>query len=332
MRAYTLFILLSFFILNTFYGAQARSPEIEVDFQALEQLENYQPPPMFEVPDSGSEEQDMQDKIPAIFIREVPAIPPGNPSNLNNQRMEYAPAAPTAIFAKAPKPKIKPKITTYHTATKRMPHIRRIAKTPPLPPHRPKTLHASESFIRQARAQYGQASARPSLIEDVPSDDPLEAQLSSLNAQDILIQITDESLEKIPTVLDISQKLPENKPTEDVSLNALDLKKENENAYISLAYQPGIATLTAEIRASLKAQLIEHLKRDPSLRVEIRSFASSQEIGQSAARRISLARALDIRSFLIEHEIISQRIDIRPLGSKTTTTPLERSDIFLRYN
>ena len=63
------------------------------------------------------------------------------------------------------------------------------------------------------------------------------------------------------------------------------------------------------------------------MRLQLMAYAGGQTLSSSQARRVSLSRALAIRSFLIENGVRSTRIDVRALGNKTSEEPLNRVDL-----
>ncbi len=69
------------------------------------------------------------------------------------------------------------------------------------------------------------------------------------------------------------------------------------------------------------------LKDKKNLRLQLMAYAGGKELSPGKARRMSLSRALSVRSFLIESGIRSTRIDVRALGSKTTEAPANRVDV-----
>lgn len=64
-------------------------------------------------------------------------------------------------------------------------------------------------------------------------------------------------------------------------------------------------------------------------RVQLNAYADGTAETISAARRLSLARALTVRSYLIEQGIRSSNIDVRALGIAGDTGPADRVDILL---
>jgi outer membrane protein OmpA-like peptidoglycan-associated protein len=104
------------------------------------------------------------------------------------------------------------------------------------------------------------------------------------------------------------------------------------------ALTPGVLTkviFTAEaskLPAAAKKQLkdlAERLKMQKDLRLQLMAFAGKKTLSASKARRLSLSRALSVRSFLIENGVRSTRIDVRALGNKTTEEPPDRVDVIV---
>jgi outer membrane protein OmpA-like peptidoglycan-associated protein len=77
----------------------------------------------------------------------------------------------------------------------------------------------------------------------------------------------------------------------------------------------------------LLVSLAESLKGTVNKRLQLMAYAGGPSLSSSHARRMSLSRALAIRSFLIESGVRSTRIDVRALGNKTTEKPLNRVDL-----
>tara|TARA_A100001037_G_scaffold12867_2_gene12003 strand:- start:25082 stop:25381 length:300 start_codon:yes stop_codon:yes gene_type:complete len=64
-------------------------------------------------------------------------------------------------------------------------------------------------------------------------------------------------------------------------------------------------------------------------RLQLKAYAGGTGETLSSSRRLSLSRALAVRSFLIEQGIRSTRIDVRALGRAEDSGPPERVDIVL---
>jgi outer membrane protein OmpA-like peptidoglycan-associated protein len=94
----------------------------------------------------------------------------------------------------------------------------------------------------------------------------------------------------------------------------------------SIGFAADESDLRPESAASLDS-LVSAMAADATARVQLVAYAGSSTAGASAARRLSLSRALAVRAFLIERGIRSTRIDVRALGAKTDGGPPDRVDI-----
>jgi len=84
--------------------------------------------------------------------------------------------------------------------------------------------------------------------------------------------------------------------------------------------------LPDKAKSGLK-DLAGKLNDQKNLRLQLMAYAAGKELSPGKARRMSLSRALSVRSFLIESGVRSTRIDVRALGSKMTEAPANRVDV-----
>lgn len=105
--------------------------------------------------------------------------------------------------------------------------------------------------------------------------------------------------------------------TEDAEMGSEDIR---------ILFQPNDDSLTAEDRSVLRG-LAGRLDAAPNQRIQLRAYASSEGTSASDARRLALSRALAVRAYLIENNVRSTRIDVRALGDKAESGPLDRIDI-----
>lgn len=82
-----------------------------------------------------------------------------------------------------------------------------------------------------------------------------------------------------------------------------------------------------EASGSLLSGLAQRMIQDESLRLQIRSFAGGSAETASQARRLSLNRALMVRTFLIDRGVRGTRIDVRALGNTAPDGPADRIDL-----
>lgn len=95
---------------------------------------------------------------------------------------------------------------------------------------------------------------------------------------------------------------------------------------LRVVFEVGTSKLPGDVRATLQ-ELAQGMRSQEGLRLQLLAYAGGADMASSAARRLSLSRALAVRSFLIENGVRSTRIDVRALGNKTTEAETERVDI-----
>lgn len=95
---------------------------------------------------------------------------------------------------------------------------------------------------------------------------------------------------------------------------------------IRISYAAEATELPDTARAALDG-LAAWLRENPSTRIEVVGYAETPSPTESEARRLSLLRARDVRSYLVDRGVLSTRIDVRALGSRTEETPRNRVDV-----
>ena len=93
-------------------------------------------------------------------------------------------------------------------------------------------------------------------------------------------------------------------------------------------FAAGVADMPANGRATIDKAIAE-LKRDDATRLQIVAYATGGDEAGSQARRLSLSRALAVRSYLIDQGIRSTRMDVRALGNRSPDGPADRVDMVL---
>ena len=76
-------------------------------------------------------------------------------------------------------------------------------------------------------------------------------------------------------------------------------------------------------------RLVPVLGSDPSSRVLVAAYASAPDDSRVRARRLSLSRALAVRSHLISHGIDGLRIDVQARGTAVPDGPADRVDVMV---
>ncbi len=100
----------------------------------------------------------------------------------------------------------------------------------------------------------------------------------------------------------------------------------SEGENLTIYFDRESAKLMDDARTQLQA-LADSLRTQENLRLQLLAYAGDADMPSSSARRLSLSRALAVRSLLIEGGVRSTRIDVRALGNKASDSNTERVDI-----
>jgi outer membrane protein OmpA-like peptidoglycan-associated protein len=92
-----------------------------------------------------------------------------------------------------------------------------------------------------------------------------------------------------------------------------------------IVFDAGSANLTDAAKAQLDA-LASELKANEAWRIELQAYAAGTDETAPDARRLSLSRALKVRSHLIDQGVRSTRMDVRALGIRSEDGPGDRVD------
>ena len=108
----------------------------------------------------------------------------------------------------------------------------------------------------------------------------------------------------------------------------------NPNAVVESADKLSIAfgDTSSELPAGSETALdrmAERLNNNPDMRVQLMGYASNSGETASESRRLSLFRALAVRTYLIKKGVRSTRMDVRALGNKTDGGESNRVDVIL---
>ena len=259
--------------------------------------------------------------------------------------------APTIAAAPLPAPVTVPNTTLENTvAPISQPQKLAYGGTLPLPVKRPiiykkykkaaqKASVSKDGALIMPAIPAGEVSAAPlaqpeiTLITAVTSD--LPADIEGLNTIDNISLQTE--LEGSATdqddVFDVSQSMQSENGDDSYLLSPA----ENQNELMpkattaSLFFTSGQDQLSDEMKKSIEQDIIPKLLQDKTLRIEIKSYADAPDKTPSSARRLSLSRALDLRTYLLSRKIDSYRMDVRALGNATDTIPMDRIDVGFIY-
>lgn len=98
---------------------------------------------------------------------------------------------------------------------------------------------------------------------------------------------------------------------------------------LSLAFAAGDASLAAPARARLEAFARALPPDEAGARILVAGYGADDGGDASRARRLALARAIEVRSVLLAQGVRSTRIDVRALGTPTDGSAPDRVDVTL---
>ena len=104
--------------------------------------------------------------------------------------------------------------------------------------------------------------------------------------------------------------------------------KLNPGQQFRVGFAPEAASISDGESAELDG-IAQSLRGNEALRLQLLAYAGGASQTASQARRLSLSRALAVRSYLIEKGVRSTRIDVRALGNKSEGGPPDRVDIII---
>jgi outer membrane protein OmpA-like peptidoglycan-associated protein len=95
---------------------------------------------------------------------------------------------------------------------------------------------------------------------------------------------------------------------------------------IEILFTAGTSDLSSDAKAALD-KLAENMKGNEKSRLQLLAYAYEEQASPSKSRRLSLSRALAVRSHLISKGIRSTRIDVRALGDQVPGGEPNRVDL-----
>lgn len=94
---------------------------------------------------------------------------------------------------------------------------------------------------------------------------------------------------------------------------------------MTVGFAGGASALSDDAKGQLDALAKAILNNED--RLQLKAYAAAAGADASGARRLSLSRALAVRSYLIDKGVRSTRIDVRALGAAADGGTLDRVDI-----
>ncbi|RED49765.1 OmpA family protein [Aestuariispira insulae] len=256
---------------------------------------------------------------PKTKVMAKPAKAPPKPELPDAPVVEKAaPPAPQPMkVEEAPEKEVsQPAETTTgetKTAAKPMPKPAKVEppKAEPAPEPEQKTESAApkpaETSPTPAKAE--PAAEEPTVAENAPEKPAEESQPEAAEAK--------------------TEPAKANVVEEETQVAMIDpnLVSETENS-LSIKFPDGISDLPAGVKPALD-KLALRMESDEDLRVQLLGYAAAKGESPSQARRMSLFRALSVRTYLMKKGVRSTRMDVRALGSKVESGNPDRVDIVI---
>ena len=285
-----------------------------------------------------------------LNIPETPGAKPAIPKPLKAKLSAPANAkqppatAPTEMAIKPPEPppmpeptvKVEPKKASAAAKPKKEPQLavkpeEKAMPEPPAAPPLPAEVEIPPDLPDLPPPPPAASLELPPLPEeiveeaaaDLPPSPPVEEQAKSGDATD--------ATEPVPmreTVLPQPQETAAPEESKQVAALSPPATAVPATRPMTVLFSLGSAALNAEALERIDA-VREKMEADQFLRLQLTAYATNTDDNHSRTRRLSLSRALAIRSYLVEKGVKSTRMDVRALGNKFEKAPGDRVDLVL---
>jgi len=128
-----------------------------------------------------------------------------------------------------------------------------------------------------------------------------------------------------PNEVTLKQTAPVGSKSQEIQQAALPQAVASKNS-VNVVFTPGGSQLSSSARKALDLIATE-LNSKKDVRMQLMAYAGENKMAASKARRLSLSRALAVRSYLIEKGVRGTRIDVRALGNKVSSGLPNRVDL-----
>ncbi len=200
----------------------------------------------------------------------------------------------------------------------------------PIPKKRPAVMSASPAYIQELMNR-----------GEIQPVDEQSSYMADNNIKDEIIH-GDVQQSLAPQVALQNVPIPKFKPiknafSKDVSdLQDIEPAAESgvephkEDTLVSFALQPGQLDLDQNLKYFLNSRAVTLFKENHALNMEVRAYSTASDANEFSDVRLSLARALEVRKFLIEKNINPARIRLTPVGKTEQTRSSDRIDLIFK--
>ena len=183
----------------------------------------------------------------------------------------------------------------------------------PIPPKRPDVMSVSPAYIEYLKnksknktpSSQNNEAGEPDYNQAPPPSPPIKKPIDSktaiknINSNEVLAAIEGNS-NKIATTT------PSRKPlvvSEAQNMNEIKTQagQEPETTLVSFAIKPGEIHINQDVENFLKNHALRLFRNNKNMSMQIHAYATPVDNTEYSDVRLSLARALEVRSFLIKH-------------------------------
>lgn len=212
----------------------------------------------------------------------------------------------------------------------------------PTPSQRPDILHVSPDYIEELKALHNIES--PPTVADIDTAaPPSQAKQEQLDNNKTVVygsgssEVTDINSKDIMDIINNTSNhkddapYPSRKPGAQVS----DIEPSapskatpsNEKTLVSFSIPPKEIKLDQSLQGFLETYALKLFNENPEMNMEIHAYATPVTGEKHSDVRISLARALEVRSFLINKNVAPGRLKLQPNGQDQDNSNDDRIDI-----
>ena len=211
--------------------------------------------------------------------------------------------------------------SVYLLSTLTVIHKHSVAKETTDTPNGAYKTKVSPDYIKELKIREKQKSSK------VSNSNNLESNLVNISTEDLVGILDDKPPMRrhhIPTPKHKPKNFNNLEPSASNSSNKTDSL---ETTLVSFTIKPEQIGLDKNLEFFLKKHAINLFNRDKNLKMKILAYATEIEGQPHSDVRISLARALEVRSFLIKNNIPPSRIKLSPEGKGKINENGDRIDL-----
>jgi len=276
-------------------------------------------------------------------IKKPPAMAP-------TSRLLVRPKSPVSTFNQQDLKIKMPSIVTGKTAKPK--HIDtdmakvKVAKTPtikktgdaapvetmmaPAPPSLPEIPAAPNTPVITEMAT---KPVEPNAVEKMPAPAAMPKVAEQREQQAAIVPAINAAPKELvvsaaPPLPPVTQKAPEPEPSVIPTASKIEPKQsiQPEGQILSVIFKAKSGRLSSEAKKDL-IEVAKKYENNKTVRLQLKAYAGGNDLSIIKAKRLSLTRALAVRSYMIGRGMRGARIDVRALGNQTTDTPFDRVDV-----